>query len=83
MPKIQFKDGNLTSDSYVKATGEYTCPSGTVTRFTMDWPEGVNMNGALNLQNLQCSCCGVTASFPTGEHYVKDGALVHEYPAPA
>lgn len=83
MPQIQLKDGALSSASYVKATGRYTCPKGTVTEFTLSWPEGLiaNVTENLSVGNVQCTCCGVTATFPAGKHYVKDGVLVHEYPA--
>jgi hypothetical protein len=82
VPKISFKDGVLTADSYVKAAGEWTCAKGTTTKFTMDWPEGVVSNGTLTLGSLKCGCCGEVATYPAGKHYAKDGVLVHEYTNP-
>lgn len=78
MPQITIKDGKFSSDSYVKAVGQYTCPKGTTIDFTLDWPQGVTMDTTLTVQNLKCPCCGETAVLPTGKYYVQDGVLVCE-----
>ncbi|SOB53865.1 hypothetical protein [Pseudomonas lundensis] len=78
MPKFTFKDGVLSSDSYVKATRQYTCGKGTVSELTLDMPEGLTVQGAINV-NAQCPCCGEKVVIPTGKHSVNsDGVLVTE-----
>lgn len=78
MPKTQIKDGVLSSETFVKATGQYTCPKGTITQFVLDWPEGATFNTQLAINNVKCSCCGEIAVLPTGKFYVKDGVLISE-----
>jgi hypothetical protein len=79
VPKIQIKDGVITPESYVKVTGQYTCSKGTVNNLTLDWPEGVIVNGAITLKNIQCPCCAEPIVIPTGKHFVNtDGVLVSE-----
>jgi hypothetical protein len=78
MPTLQIKDGVVSSETYVKATAQYTCPKGSLVNFTIDWPEGVTMNTTLKVENVKCPCCGEAAEFPAGKYYVKDGALVRE-----
>lgn len=78
MPKITLKDGVLSSDSYVKATRQYTCGKGTVSELTLDMPAGLTVQGAISV-NAHCHCCGEKVEIPTGKHSVNsDGVLLTE-----
>lgn len=78
MPEFTFEDGKLSSNSYVKATRQYTCGKGTVSQLTLDMPEGLTVHGAITV-NAQCPCCGEKVVIPTGKHSVNcDGVLVTE-----
>jgi hypothetical protein len=79
MPKIYFKDGVLTAESYVKVTRQYTCKKGTTSTITLELPEGVTYQGTISM-NLQCPCCGEQVAIPAGKHSINsEGVLVSEY----
>jgi len=78
MPRITIKDGVLSAESYVTATRQYTCGKGTKSTLTLNMPEGVTVNGAINV-DTQCPCCGEKVVIPTGKHSVNsEGVLVTE-----
>jgi hypothetical protein len=78
MAKFTIKDGNLTAETYVKATRPYTCSKGTDSTLNLDWPEGLTLNGAISV-NSKCPCCDEPVAIPTGKHSVNsEGVLVTE-----
>lgn len=74
MPEISIKDGVLSSKQYVEITRQYTCPQGTEGTLTLNWPEGVTVEGRVHVDTT-CPCCDADVVLPRGIHEVVDGVL--------
>jgi hypothetical protein len=65
----------LSSDSYVRATREYDCSCGTRSTIAVDWPEGLTVEGPVDI-NSNCIHCGQRITFPPAHYYVENYRLL-------
>lgn len=77
MPKLTFKDGNLSAEIYVQVTRDYECSCGFKSTITMSLPEGVSYNGQIKV-NANCPSCNKAIVIPKGHHYIENYKLLTE-----
>ena len=58
MPKYTLKNGEFSSGTYLQVTGELACDCGKKLTVQMQWPEGLTVNGEINVINQKCPQCG-------------------------
>ncbi len=75
MPKMTLKDGVLTAEVYVQVTRDYVCSCGQNITVTLDWPEGLTVNGPVNI-NKNCPACNEAIVIPAGKHYIENYKLL-------
>ena len=75
MPQITIKDGVISAIAYVQVTREYICDCGAKNTITMNLPEGVTYNGAINV-NANCPSCSKPVTIPHGHHYIENYKLL-------
>lgn len=78
MAKLRFdsRTKQWSSDSYVHATSDYTCSCGAHCIVTIDWPQGVIVEGAVIVSDKNCTRCGAATKFPEAHYYIEGSRLL-------
>lgn len=78
MPTINFnfETGELTAKVYVQVTREHECKCGSRSTIGMEWPEGVTVNGEINIKQAKCPKCGEPIVLPKASYYVENFRLL-------
>lgn len=62
--------GVLSAASYVQANCDYKCTCGREFQISLQWPEGLEAQGAISVTNAVCPSCSAPVIIPTGRHYL-------------
>lgn len=67
--------GEVSAVSMIHATREYECACGARFSFAIDWPENMEVKGAVNVNGVICPTCSAAVELPMGIHWVEDFRL--------
>lgn len=75
---VNLKTGKVEAKNLIQVTHRFKCECGNDLTATLEWPEGLSVNGSITIPGTKCPQCNEPGRLPTGKYRVEGYSLIND-----